>query len=283
VYSFLQNIVAFYGISLDFASTGMKVCTVMELCEGSLADRLRDTSIEMSWAEKLEISCKIAHGLSYLHQKAIVHRDLKPGNVLMGADNTPKVPAPFGPLFFFFLMRLFRPLLRFHYTKIADFGTSREHDKNAVTSMTANIGTPVYMAPELMSDSNYSNHIETNGRLLDVYSFGVMLWEILAREKPYEQMARQRHLNLWALRDMILDGQRPTVEGNTALINAPEKVLNLMRECWQDSPEKRPSSFDEISQRLDEAMTTLPAEGTSLSDSAMVVNPMLQTQEEQYA
>jgi serine/threonine protein kinase len=215
------NIVAFYGIAIKHGSVELEVLTVLELCSGSLQDMLKDISRDIGWIEKMEVSSKIATGLTYLHSKGVVHRDLKPGNILMHADGTPK---------------------------IADFGLSRKQDsKHAISAMTANIGTPVYMAPELMVESAVA---EANGAMLDVYSFGVMLWEIMARESPYAKLAKQRRLNLWSLRDLIVEGERPSLDDNVLIQGAPTSAVLLMRECWAHHPDQRPSGFDEISQRL---------------------------------
>ena len=140
--------------------------------------------------------------------------------------------------------------------KIADFGMSRETTRvgTAVEEMTANVGTPVYMAPELMADSRDA---EVAGPLLDVYSFGVMTWAVMARAKPYRKLCEERRLNMWSLRDMIVAGTRPAIDGSAALQSAPTSAVRLMERCWAATPSERPSGFDEIQHRLQQIVRLL--------------------------
>jgi serine/threonine protein kinase len=71
--------------------------------------------------------------------------------------------------------------------------------------MTSNIGTPVYMAPELM-DEDYATILCSGS--IDIYSFGILMYAVLTRKQPYEKMAREKCWNIWALRDAIAHGLR---------------------------------------------------------------------------
>lgn len=138
---------------------------VMELVEGeSLEERIeRDKGVEVGIA--LDFSRQIAAAVDYAHQKGVLHRDLRPGNVLV---------TPLGRI------------------KITDFGTSRFLEVSDRASTV--IGSPPYMAPE-----------QFQGRALfasDVYSIGVMMYEMLTGVLPYfsanpkqlEQMAASGRL-----------------------------------------------------------------------------------------
>jgi tRNA A-37 threonylcarbamoyl transferase component Bud32 len=128
------NVVSVFGVAIEYTDIEIHVMTVMELCSlGSLQDYLANSRNDdiLTWAHKAELCQRVAQGMAYLHGKGILHRDLKPGNVLMAADGTPK---------------------------IADFGLSRAGDEGTLMGeaadaavenmeMTANIGTPIYMAP----------------------------------------------------------------------------------------------------------------------------------------
>jgi serine/threonine protein kinase len=168
------NIVVFYGVAIEYSSVEVKVMTVLELCaHGSLDDYLFDKEIAyISWKKKLELCSGVAKGMAYLHAKGIMHRDLKTLNVLLDEKNVPK---------------------------IADFGLSKHKDRgqNEVQSeQTANVGTPVYMAPELMTDEQVAT---CDISMVDVYAFGILMWAALTRTKPYDKVCKERRLNIWAL------------------------------------------------------------------------------------
>jgi serine/threonine protein kinase len=88
--------------------------------------------------------------------------------------------------------------------KIGDFGLARKGGtgvEELLEEKTPNTGAPVYMAPELMSDSRST---EYDGSLVDVYSFGILMWAVLTRTKPYAAVSDKRNLNLWALVGLLL-------------------------------------------------------------------------------
>ncbi|GKC56418.1 kinase-like domain, phloem protein 2-like protein [Tanacetum coccineum] len=146
------NIVSLLG----FCHEGSHMILVYEFASnGSLGDYLgsADNLIYLTWVQRLKICIDIARGLNYLHtrvedERRIIHRDIKSDNILLGSN---------------------------WEGKIADFGLSRFHpEKEANTIYTQNIaGTEVYLDPEY----------EKTGKLkkeTDIYSFGVVLFEILS-------------------------------------------------------------------------------------------------------
>jgi serine/threonine protein kinase len=74
-----------------------------------------------------------------------------------------------------------------------------------MSEITSNIGTPVYMAPELM---NVDSATSLCSGSIDIYSFGILMYAVLTRKKPYEKVAREKRWNVWALRDAIVHGLR---------------------------------------------------------------------------
>jgi hypothetical protein len=117
-------------------------CLAYEFCEGgSLLSLLSDTS---RYYEYLPIALDIANGMAYLHARQVIHRDLKPSNVLLTRD---------------------------HRAKISDFGMSVA---NRGQELTAETGTYRYMAPEVIRHESYSSNA-------DVYSFGILLWQLITR------------------------------------------------------------------------------------------------------
>ncbi|XP_006623965.1 mitogen-activated protein kinase kinase kinase 7-like isoform X2 [Apis dorsata] len=200
------NIVKLYG-----ACTKNPVCLVMEYAEGgSLYNVLHcnpqpqyTAGHAMSWA----LQC--ARGVAYLHSmkpKPFIYRDLKPPNLLlvMGGQTL----------------------------KICDFGTACDLN----TYMTNNKGSAAWMAPEVFEGSRYTEKC-------DVFSWGVILWEILSRKKPFDEIGGSAYRIMWA----VHIGQRPPL-----IEDCPKPLEDLMTRCWHKSPEERPS-MDEVV----EIMTTL--------------------------
>jgi serine/threonine protein kinase len=118
-------------------------------------------------------------------------------------------------------------------TLIADYGP-RAHEANAALFLTRHVGTPVYMAPEIMGDRPYTTSA-------DVYSFGIVLWEIYTRQVPFSSLV---HASVFRLRREVQNGVRPPVPEA-----CPAPLASLIRECWAPVPHDRPN-FDSIVTRL---------------------------------
>ncbi|XP_072944597.1 mitogen-activated protein kinase kinase kinase 7-like [Epargyreus clarus] len=189
------NIVRLYGA----CTKGAHVCLVMEYAEGgSLYNVLHvrpkpkyTAAHAMSWARQC------AEGVAYLHAmrpKPLIHRDLKPPNLLLVAGG--------------------------QKLKICDFGTAADK----ATYMTNNKGSAAWMAPEVFEGSSYTEKC-------DVFSWGIILWEVLSRRKPFEEGGSAFRI-MWA----VHTGQRPNlIEG------CPEPIEQLMTQCWHKIPAERPS------------------------------------------
>jgi ankyrin repeat protein len=191
------NVVQCYGACLEPGHYSL----VMELMpKGSLYDLLQNKQ-EISWSLRAQIAVDIASGLAYLHDQQIVHRDLKSMNVLL-SDN-----------------------LR---AKISDFGLSKI--KTASQATTANtkkgIGTTRWMAPELFDDEP-SNTVAS-----DVYSFGMVLWELTARKIPYEKLKTDAQVTR-----AIDKGQKEIIPED-----CPPELSQTITACWETKPKHRLTS-----------------------------------------
>ncbi|KAG2534285.1 hypothetical protein PVAP13_9NG282900 [Panicum virgatum] len=162
----------------------------------------------------------IAHAMDCLHANGIIHRDLKPDNLLLTA-NRKKL-------------------------KLTDFGLARE--ETVTEMMTAETGTYRWMAPELYSTvtlrrgekKHYTNKV-------DVYSFGIVLWELLTNRMPFEGMS-----NLQAAYAAAFQQKRPPLPEET-----PQELVFIVQSCWVEDPSMRPS-FSQIIRMLETFLMTIP-------------------------
>ncbi|KAI3782908.1 hypothetical protein L2E82_12966 [Cichorium intybus] len=202
------NVVAFYGVVPDGA--GGTLATVTEfMANGSLRNVLIKKDRSLDRRKKLIIAMDAAFGMEYLHSKNIVHFDLKCDNLLVNMRD-PQRPV----------------------CKVGDFGLSRIKRNTLVSGGVR--GTLPWMAPELLNGST-----TRVSEKVDVFSFGITMWEILTGEEPYANM----HCGA-IIGGIVKDTLRPII---------PEKCdpewKKLMEQCWTVDPTFRPS-FTEITNRL---------------------------------
>lgn len=210
------NVLGFKGAVLD--RDAGQACIVMEFCErGTLADLLRSREA-LPWQRRLRIARDISLGMNYLHAKAgIVNRDLKSTNLLLTRD---------------------------YEVRISDFGLSRRNASGPGQAMLTYCGTPAYLAPEVVRQERYTEKA-------DVYSFGIILWELLTREEPYASGAGVGGAagagaagGLALAYAVATQGLRPPIPAY-----CPAEWAALMTACWAEDPAARPS-FDEVQRAL---------------------------------
>ncbi|XP_057949104.1 serine/threonine/tyrosine-protein kinase HT1 [Malania oleifera] len=171
-------------------------CVITEyLSEGSLRAYLHKLEHKSLPLEKLiSIALDIARGMEYIHSQGVIHRDLKPENILISEN--------------------------FHM-KIADFGIACK--EAYCDSLADDQGTFRWMAPEMIKHKSY-------GKKIDVYSFGLILWEMVAGTIPYEDMTP-----IQAAFAVVNKNLRPIIPGDCA-----PALRSLIEQCWALQPEKRP-------------------------------------------
>jgi serine/threonine protein kinase len=135
-------VVPFFGYVLQTPESGAKIATHF-MFGGSLGDVLESRPSRWDGTAKSIVVAGIVEGMKVMHDSGIIHRDLKPSNVLLDADR--------------------RPRLR-------NFGSSR--DQYLTCTLTGEVGTPWYMAPELYDEDDYDEKV-------DIYSFALMLYEVV--------------------------------------------------------------------------------------------------------
>uniref|UniRef100_A0A5B7BPI2 Protein kinase domain-containing protein n=1 Tax=Davidia involucrata TaxID=16924 RepID=A0A5B7BPI2_DAVIN len=202
------NVVAFYGVVQD--GPGGTLATVTEfMVNGSLRHVLLCKERNLDRRKRIIIAMDAAFGMEYLHSKNIVHFDLKCDNLLVNLKD---------PL---------RPIC-----KVGDFGLSKIKRNTLVTGGVR--GTLPWMAPELLNGS--SSKVSEK---VDVFSFGIVLWEILTGDEPYANM----HYGA-IIGGIVSNTLRPPVP---SYCDAEWRLL--MEQCWAPNPVARPS-FTEIARRL---------------------------------
>jgi eukaryotic-like serine/threonine-protein kinase len=186
----------------------------MELVKGTPITQFCDER-KLSTRERLELFVPVCHAIQHAHQKGIIHRDIKPSNVLVALHDEKAVP------------------------KVIDFGVAKAvgqqlTEKTLYTGFGTLVGTPSYMAPEQAT----FNQLDIDTRS-DIYSLGVLLYELLAGSPPFEperlkKSALDEVLRLVREEDPPRPSQRLSTSETRASIAAvrqsePAKLTKLLR------------------------------------------------------
>jgi serine/threonine protein kinase len=222
------------GASVSSASNSLSdFSLVMEFLPTDLKHYIKDTGglcRNLFKTTLLKIARGIIIGLNYLHQRTpkIIHRDLKPANILLTDASEPR---------------------------LADFGVSRE---KVETSTMTRIGTPTYMAPEILQAQKYNEKV-------DIYSFGMILWQMVSGRPPFSSepaaQANQQENNnnkdgqkngdnnnnnddddeqlnpLQIILKASIQGLRPTIPSA-----CPSPLVSIIQSCWDKDPAIRPDA-----------------------------------------
>eukprot|EP00986_Skeletonema_menzelii_P002740 scaffold771_cov147-Skeletonema_menzelii.AAC.8 len=220
------NIVKLIGAG--FTPRGVRFVVLERLDGGTMTQllgydtRIRDrrrrfwAKKKISYMDVLKCARSLAEALAYCHGRAIpnamvLHRDLKPDNVGFTLDGT---------------------------VKLIDFGLARTVENatisNDVYEMSGETGSLRYMAPEVADCQPYNQKA-------DVYSFGIILWELAANKKPYDGMNRDEFYSR-----VVHGGERPVITNK----KWPTDFTELMKSCWDMDIAKRPD-FADIVDMLD--------------------------------
>ncbi|XP_057953377.1 probable serine/threonine-protein kinase SIS8 isoform X1 [Malania oleifera] len=195
------NVILFLGACTKPPRLSM-VTEYMEL--GSLYNliHLSGQKKKLSWRRRLKMLRDICRGLMCIHRMKIVHRDLKTANCLVNKHST---------------------------VKICDFGLSRVMT-DAPLRDSSSAGTPEWMAPELIRNEPFSEKC-------DIFSLGVIMWELCTLNRPWEGVPQER-----VVYAVAHEGSR---------LDIPEGPLGrLIADCWAE-PQERPSCEEILSRLLD--------------------------------
>lgn len=225
-------VVKFIGINFhSFNDTYQLEPTIITeyLKNGSLRKVIDDSAkkTNKNWNATKKYICLlgIADAMRYLHEQGVIHRDLKPENVLIDAD---------------------------YYPRVCDFGLSKCFihglTPSLQVSMTMELGSPLYMAPELFVDDDDYDFDDDNtddqkkrhhlGAGVDVYAFSILMYEIITEKVPFIKNGKAPRL--LTLIKQVSSGIRPEFTSSVT-----EKMKDLLTRCWSTDPGQRPP-FSEI-------------------------------------
>ncbi len=181
---------------------------VMEHVSGhSCAELLRDRG-HLDVEQAVEIIIQACSGLEYAHRNGVVHRDVKPGNLLVSGGDV---------------------------VKLADFGIARATDQSSITQVGSVLGTAAYLAPEQARG-------EEAGPQADLYSLGVVAYQLLSGRLPYEATS---------LSELTIKQQRESprpLERLNALV--PRALAEVVAQAMASSKEERPASALELAEEI---------------------------------
>ncbi len=218
---------------------------IMELIEGQPIDKFCEEK-GLSVQQRLELFLQVCSAVQYAHRHLIIHRDIKPGNILVTADGVPK---------------------------LLDFGIAKILDSSAVDNVTPTVTvfqvlTPTYASPEQIKGQNITT-------ATDVYSLGVVLYELLTGYSPYQLPAATPDELSRAVReaepkrpsDRCMDRVTANQGGSTS--TAPENTDKLRKSLQGDldnivlmalrkEPERRYSSIEQFAEDIRRHLGNLP-------------------------
>ncbi|MCL7027926.1 hypothetical protein MKW94_023516 [Papaver nudicaule] len=187
-------------------------CIITEYAKGGSVRqflmRRQNRSVPLKLAVKQALD--VARGMAYVHGLGFIHRDLKSDNLLISADKS---------------------------IKIADFGVARIEVQTE--GMTPETGTYRWMAPEMIQHRPYTQKV-------DVYSFGIVLWELITGMLPFQNMSAVQ-----AAFAVVNKNVRPNVPNDCLPV-----LSEIMTRCWDANPEVRPP-FTEVVRMLEYAETEI--------------------------
>ncbi|PKC62504.1 kinase-like protein [Rhizophagus irregularis] len=195
-----KNVIRCYGITKfpsENPGPSENILLVMEYADGgTLQDYLKKEFNKLTWNSKYDLAYQLACGVSFLHEEEIVHCGLHSGNVLVHQNKI----------------------------KLADFGLSKKME--AISKSQSKSVIP-YIDPQSIIKQQYTLNEKS-----DVYSIGVLLWEISSGQKPFSNVPYDFSLAL-----QISQGLRENIVPDT-----PIYYFKLYTECWDNDPSNRPTT-----------------------------------------
>ncbi|EXX50996.1 Skt5p [Rhizophagus irregularis DAOM 197198w] len=201
---FNDMMMKFYGIT---KTSDKKYLLVLEYAEGgTLRNYLKEEFTSLDWQDKYRLAFQLSSAIEYLHEKETIHEDLNSNNISIQQNSI----------------------------KLADFGLS----KRIKSTDQISFDTVPYDAPEgfnitggNLQDVNRENKQTEKLKKSDVYSTGVLLWELSSGKRPFAD----KEYNISLARKISQGLREGIVEGT------PKEYSNLYAKCWDSDPGKRPT------------------------------------------
>ncbi|POG74949.1 kinase-like domain-containing protein [Rhizophagus irregularis DAOM 181602=DAOM 197198] len=196
-----ENIIRFYGITKVETE---KYSLVLEYADnGTLKTYLNKHCNELNWIDKYQLAFQLANAVECLHDCNIIHRDLHGDNILVHQQKI----------------------------KLTDFGLSKKISE-ASSNTSKILGVIPFIDPKKLYEQGYKLNKKS-----DVYSIGVLMWQISSGRQPFSDYDYDVSLSL-----SIVNGKREKTIDNT-----PIEYSNLYTECWKDDPDERPNIQNVVS------------------------------------
>jgi serine/threonine-protein kinase len=193
----------------DIGSDGDWRFISMELLRGRSLDEIMLASKGVPLALGVHYMVQACAGLRAAHDRGIIHRDVKPGNMFVTKDGV---------------------------LKLMDFGVAKGEERKGITRAGVLVGTPEYMSPEQIEDSNRASPRS------DLYSLGVVMYELFTGSLPFE------HAQLLALMRAHAEVEPPPLRAKNPAV--PEGLERVVLRLLEKDPEKRHGNATEVAREL---------------------------------
>ena len=181
---------------------------------GSLDKLLASRPPELTFALRARLALDVARGMLFLVKCDMLHRDLKPGNVLVASMNPRSESA---------------------CCKLTDFGTARMVcDMGATSQATKGVGTPAFMAPEVLDPPRGSRPAYSEAS--EVYSYGITLYSVMSAAEAFAECSSTIEIY-----KAVATGGRPDLGAIAGVVPdaLAQRVRDLMTDCWAQDPRRR--------------------------------------------
>ncbi len=206
-----ENIVRVMAIGQDYGSTFL----VMEFIAGQTLEGVLAERGALPWPEVVGLGLQICDALEHMHDRGVLHRNIKPSHLILNED---------------------------YQLKLVGFGLATALDEVRHASAGLAVGTPGFMAPEQICGAVISTAI-------DLYALGVVLWNLLTGERPYQEhsaLVERRGGAALAFLHLTQPPPRPS----TRVKHIPTALDDMVVQLMDRAPENRPSDAAAVSRVL---------------------------------
>ncbi|KAK8892224.1 hypothetical protein M9Y10_029447 [Tritrichomonas musculus] len=200
---FLVNFIGYSPV--DFEGNENLTIILDYASNGDLSDLIKTGKLDNTQRQIILVG--ICRAMMYLHQNSYMHRDIKPNNVVIDEN--------------------FHPLLT-GFSLMTKYEQGKKYE--------CNCGTPLYMAPEIISEEEY-------GLKADVYSYAILMYQVITETNPAE-IYGNKITNYHQLLKLVQQGQRPEFKSPVK-----KSIQTVIEQCWSAKPSDR-LTFDQLFQKL---------------------------------